>query len=93
MAEITFARPGSPKDMPQQPAVMVHPSFRIADHVIRESGRWILYTEGERVRCFLCKQSVIAGSFRTDDLSTALLAHLMQKHGWTRETVPHDDAN
>jgi hypothetical protein len=73
------ARPG-PEPRP------VHPSLAISAAVITQAEEWVLYGDPPRLRCRRCDQSVITtGTLTVGALSTSLLAHLMQRHGWTRE--------
>jgi hypothetical protein len=70
--------------------VPVKDEFRIADEVIKAASNWALFHDTEHLRCWKCGQSVM--SIRPTvlvtlaDESGSLLAHLMQRHGWTRET-------
>lgn len=73
--------------------VPVKDEFRIADEVIAAARNWkTMYIEGH-LRClptWSCGQSIIHIAERQIDVTmieSALLAHLMQRHGWTREAV------
>ncbi len=75
------------------PPVPVHPDLAIAPAVMEaaEDGSFLLM-DGGHIRCAMCMQSVMyAGGYFVSiaNLRATLLAHLMQRHGWTRE-VPGD---
>lgn len=68
----------------------VNHALAIAAAVLQAAEDWVVYGEGPHLRCRGCDQSVITtGTLTIGALSTAVLAHLMQRHGWTRETVPN----
>lgn len=68
--------------------VPVRPQFAIAADVIEAASRWRLLGDPPHLRCVKCRQSVAtAHSLTVAELSLTVLAHLMQAHGWTRETV------
>jgi hypothetical protein len=65
----------------------VNPALAIAADVLQEAQDWVLHGDPHYLRC-RCGQGVITtGTLTLGALSTALLAHLMQRHGWTREEV------
>jgi hypothetical protein len=69
----------------------VKPGLAIAAAVLTEAQHWVLYGDAPHLRCKRCYQSVITtGTLTLGAISTALLAHLMQRHGWTREEVAHE---
>lgn len=64
----------------------VHPSWEIHAEVLRAAQHWHTRTS-EHIRC-RCDQSIAApGWWTVGELATSLLAHLMQAHGWTREST------
>jgi hypothetical protein len=66
----------------------VNPALAIAAAVLQAAEDWVVYGEGPHLRCRGCGQSVVTtGTLTLGVLSTAVLAHLMQRHGWTREAV------
>jgi hypothetical protein len=66
----------------------VRKDFEIASQVIEAAHDWRLTGPVSSFRCG-CGQAVLtAGSMTVGQLSMCLLAHLMQRHGWTREEVP-----
>jgi hypothetical protein len=74
--------------------VPVHPAMAISPAVLRATAHWKLSLDAPHIRCLPCGQSVMQARspWTLDELSGPLLAHLMQAHAWTRETVPGDDA-
>ena len=65
----------------------VNPALAIAADVLQQAQDWVMHGDPPYLRC-RCGQAVItAGTITVGALSTALLAHLMQAHGWTREGV------
>lgn len=71
--------------------VPVKPGLAIAADVLTEAQGWVLHGDPHYLRC-RCGQAVITtGTLTVGALSTALLAHLMQRHGWTREGVHSGD--
>jgi hypothetical protein len=67
----------------------VKPALAIAAAVLEAAQDWVIYGDGPHLRCRSCSQSIVAtGTLTLGVLSTAMLAHLMQRHGWTREEVP-----
>jgi hypothetical protein len=66
----------------------VPPALAIAAAVLEAAQDWVIFGDHPHLRCRSCSQSVITtGTVTIGALSTALLAHLMQRHGWTREEV------
>jgi hypothetical protein len=60
-------------------------ALAIAASVLEQAQGWVLHGDAHYLRC-RCGQAVITtGTVTVGALSTALLAHLMQRHGWTRE--------
>jgi hypothetical protein len=80
----------SPEARVAGPLAPVKPEFRIAGEVIEAAGRWQLAADVGHIRCFGCGQSVlrfVPGTVVTQsEIGAATMAHLMQRHGWTRET-------
>lgn len=71
--------------------IRVRPEFAIAPHVLEAAAGWRLLGEPPHLRCVKCKQAVITThSLTVGELSASVLAHLMQAHQWTRETVPDE---
>lgn len=75
------------------PLALVDPAFAIEGEVItRSHNRQLIFDAGdEQVRCYACGQGVLHLRnhvvFSMADLETVVLAHLMQRHGWTRESA------
>ena len=73
------------------PLALVDPGFAIAGEVItRSHNRALIFDAGDhQVRCYACGQGILrllhSTVFAMNDLETVLIAHLMQRHGWTRE--------
>jgi hypothetical protein len=75
------------------PMVAVSPDFAVAGEVItRSHNRALSWDAGdEQVRCYACGQGILwlrhSTMFTMNDLETVLIAHLIQRHGWTRESA------
>lgn len=81
---------------PRQP---LSAQFEISSHVRRAAARWPTYERvsdyGHRVDAMCaCEQSVAVlrrngqdVHYDDDQIEGLVLAHLMQRHGWTRETI------
>jgi hypothetical protein len=71
------------------PPVPVHPDLAIAPEVITAARQWRVLLNEPMIRCGVCLQCVLHvaghGTFSQEELDTSLLAHLMQRHEWTRE--------
>lgn len=73
------------------PVVPVDPAAAIAAEVTARARERQVMADLGHVRCYACLQSIFriqdGTVFSLTDLEGCLLAHLMQAHGWTRETA------
>jgi hypothetical protein len=93
-------RPSEISTVPESQWVDLPAEFALAPVVVAGAQQWPLRVgmdEGEgrqaiHLRCGRCDQSILplatpSGAYRVriTDMSASLLAHLQQRHGWTRE--------
>jgi hypothetical protein len=76
--------------------VRVQPGFHLGDAVTDGALRHALYCDLEHIRCGECGQSILRTAsvqgrypFSSAVLNARVIAHCMQAHGWTRETIPN----
>lgn len=86
---------GDVTTIPEDEWVKLPAAFQLAPAVTDAATRWPLEVRVEArtfLTCGRCHQAILplstqggAYGVRTADVSAQLLAHLQQRHGWTRE--------